>query len=52
MAEHALSPMIAQLAVTEASTAVCGYVVGWPAGGAMTMWIDVMGSLRGCVGIE
>ena len=52
MAEHALSPMIAQLAVTEASTAVCGYVVGWPAGGAMTMWIDVRGSLRGGVGIE
>jgi hypothetical protein len=52
MAEHALSPMIEQLAVTEASTAVCGYVVGWPAGGAMTMWIDVKGSLRGGVGIE
>ena len=51
-AEHVLGPMIEQLAVTEVSTAVCGYVVGWPGVGEMTMWIDVRGSLRGGVGIE
>ena len=52
MAEHALSPLIEQLAVTEVHTAVCGYVVGWPGAGEMTMWIDLRGSLRGGVEIE
>jgi len=31
---------------------VCGYVVGWPGVGEMTMWIDLRGSLRGGVDIE
>jgi hypothetical protein len=51
-AEHVLGPVIQQLAVTEVNTAVCGYVVGWPGVGTMTMWIDVRGSLRGGIGIE
>ena len=52
MAEHVLGPVIQQLAVTEVNTAVCGYVVGWPGAGEMTMWIDLRGSLRGGVDIE
>ena len=52
MAHSVVDPVIAQLTVTEVDTGICGYVVGWPGAGDLTMWIDLSGSLRGGNGIE
>jgi hypothetical protein len=51
-ADLALDPVLQHLRVTdELQRGVCGYVVGWPGVGDLTMWIDIKGNLRGGNGI-